>query len=149
MKNFIKASVYGLAIGTLVELLVSVIVSYNNSVNIFVWATPDFLAQFEDNTLLAAFIVKGCYALIGILSYLASKIYESDKLSLTTATICHLLLICSIVGTVGLVLQWFPVTLGGLATFSLLFILIYAIIWGVIYQKTSQTIKAVNEKLQK
>lgn len=148
MKNIIKAGVYGLAIGTLVELLVSVIVSINNSQSVFVWATPAYLEQFGENTLLAAFLAKAVYALIGILSWATAKIFDAEKLALTTATLGHFALTLTIIGLAGLGLKWFPITALGLAIFTAIFVPIYVIIWLAIYIHTSRSIKEMNAKLQ-
>ncbi|MDY5584418.1 MAG: DUF3021 domain-containing protein [Arcanobacterium sp.] len=148
MKNIIKASVYGLAIGTFVELLVSVIVSINSDTSVFVWATPAYLEQFGENTLLAAFITKATYALIGILSLAAAKIFDAEKLSLVTATLGNFALMLTIVGLAGFGLKWFPITIPGFTLFTGIFITIYTVIWIISYTSTARSIKEINTKLQ-
>lgn len=148
MKNLIKASVYGLAIGSLVELLVSVIVSVLNGTTVFVWATPSYLATFGENTLLAVFIAKAVYMLIGVLSLAAARIFDSERLSLTSATVGHFALTLAIIGIAGLGLKWFPVTASGVAIFLAIFVVVYAIVWVVNYVGISRNVKDMNAKLQ-
>lgn len=146
MKNLIQAGLIGLAIGSLIELLVSFLQAIGDTPE-YVWATPAYLEAFGGNTLAAATLAKASYILLGILFQLASRIYASEKISLTLATFSHFLLALAGVATTGLVLRWFPLTPAGFAVFGLIFFLVYSLIWGISWLRTSRSVQELQEKL--
>lgn len=67
--------------------------------------------------------------------------------TLTLATFSHFLLALAGVATTGLVLRWFPLTPAGFAIFGLIFFLVYSLIWGISWLRTSRSVQELQEKL--
>ncbi len=105
---------------------------------------PNFLAGFanENVAVLVQLIV---YALVGVTCMLASEVYRSDRLSITAATLAHLVLVGGGVMTAGWYLKWFSgPTIPG---FAVVFFLVYAVVWVANYLRYRHMIDAVNTRL--
>lgn len=148
MKNLAISALIGLAIGQAMEIIASIIYSIYTLEPEYLWASPQYLAMFGGNTLLAAIIAKGSYLLLGLGFHLLGKVYEAENLSLALRTLIHFLLTFAMLTGVALGLKWVSISLGGFIFFTLIFVGIYLINWILSYLSTQRSVREVNSKLQ-
>lgn len=139
IKRIGTGALAGITIGSLQTLVVSAAGSTH-----YTPGNPAFLAGFANENV-AVLVQLIAYALLGMACMLASSVYRSDRLSITTATLAHLVLVGGGVMTTGWYLKWFsgPTVLG----FAVVFFLIYAVVWVANYLHYRHMIDAVNARL--
>lgn len=140
MKNlskFIVSFLVGVGIGAIIEMIMTLIFKE------FIVGTPDFV------TIHSPEFVKVSQTLIyggfGIVSVLASKIYEKN-LSLFVQATTHMASMLLYYLFAGYFLKWFN-NFTGLVMSIISFFIIYLIIWSVFYFINKREIEEINKKL--
>ncbi|WP_167202662.1 DUF3021 domain-containing protein [Actinomyces respiraculi] len=129
----------GITIGSLTTLAFSAAHSTHYTPGV-----PEFLVGFANENV-AVLVQLVVYALLGAVCMLASEVYRSDRLNMSTASLVHLVLVGGGVAAAGWYLQWFsgPTAL----RFGVVFILVYAVIWVASYLRYRHVVNAVNARL--
>ena len=103
-----------------------------------------YLSNFSQVTVML--ICVAIWATIGILFQLADKIFEQDW-SLLRMTATHFGFTVLGFTPLGILAGWFPVKLGALLFFWLIFVLVYALLFFLNYRKMERQIKDINGRL--
>lgn len=136
--------VIGLAVCSILELLISWFL-YDKGT--YYAGVPSFLGQFDDMNAAVA-VERLVYALIGVVSCLAARIYNSPRLTLAGATLIHVVIILTCVMAAALILQWIPMSAAAIVGMVLISLVAYAIIWLVIWLITRRDVKLANKAIQ-
>lgn len=140
MKIFV-AALTGIGIGSLIECVLTVF--YGS----LIIGTPQFMAAHE-SVVFVRVVQTILYAGFGVVSELASSLYDRDGESLLKRTTVHIVVIFLYFLATGWYLKWFTNLYAVLASVAIFFV-IYALIWILIYRSKKREIDAVNEKLKK
>lgn len=141
IKKIINSVLIGIGIGTLIALFFSAL----NNADTFYISNPKFLEKF-DNKLLASTVTISLYALLGLLSYLSSKIFEIKSFSLIKKTIIHYMVLLICIFIIGYIFSWH--TLKDSLKFLIIYTIIYIFIWTINYILIKIEIKKINNKLK-
>lgn len=122
--RIIFGSFTGITIGFLIALAFSFIYRSSN----FVPSTPLFMRHFVTNTQATA-VSAVLWMLMGIVFSVSSLIFEQEKWSITKQATVHFLVSYLGFTPLALLAGWFPINFDWLSFYTLIFILIYAMIW--------------------
>lgn len=152
MKTLKKILLPGFSIGVMVGLLMSLIFSYIFAEGQYAPLSPVstmgmiYNEHFTEPTvMLICIIIWGC---IGILFSLIDRIFHETDWSLLKKTLWHLAL--GYIGFLPLAMLagWFPLNLPNILFFTLIFIIVYTIIWLINYFKNKAFINEINQHLK-
>ena len=132
----------GLAISTLITIVISLIVGDGRYYAVVPEAVSDF--GTEINAVLAQAVFSMLY---GAAFAGASAVWETDW-SLLRMTLTHLLICSAATFPIAYGMRWMKHSLGGVLKYVGIFIAIYALIWIVMYGGIKRKIKAMNERVR-
>lgn len=141
LTTLLFGAVVGIAIGTSIELLVNFFLDNNG----YTPASPAFLAKFTD-TNIAVLVERCCYALYGMISALASLVYQSKRLPIALATLIHLGIITVTGILLGAYLVWWKTGPGLMWLIAMIFV-VYVLIWLAYWFTGRKDLATINEKL--
>ncbi|WP_237242665.1 DUF3021 domain-containing protein [Rothia nasimurium] len=133
----------GFAIGCTMELLLSAFTG-----NSYIPGVTSYLNQF-DNQNIAVLIQRLTYSGLGAIQYCAADLYKKESWSLPFATLTHAIIVLTSVLLVGAYLHWFPLTLSAFIGFTIVAVLIYALVWVVFLCIALSETRRVNAALEK
>lgn len=133
----------GFAIGCTMELLLSAFAgnSYNPG-------ATSYLDQF-DNQNIAVLIQRLIYSGLGAIQYCAAGLYKRESWPLPFASLVHALIVLTSALLAGAYLHWFPLTLPAFIGFTIVAVLIYALVWVVSLCIAVSKTRRVNAALAK
>lgn len=143
IKTLMVGGASGIAIGCMIELLFS----YLSAQGAYAPGAPSFLERFSD-VHQAVLIERGLYALIGVVSMLAARVYANEQRSLLLSTVLHVGAVGVMVMAAGLILGWFKSRADVLAAFAI-FVVVYAVIWLRFYFYERRIARQFNEQLSR
>ncbi|WP_067142805.1 DUF3021 family protein [Oceanivirga salmonicida] len=146
-KEMIKRIFMGPFIGIGNGIIISLIFNYINSSNIYYATNLSFYNKF-DNHLTPTVISFACFAIIGIISNLASMIYDIKNMSIFLKTLMHIFIIYLTVFIIGKYLHWFGGDIYSIILNFIIFSIIYLIIWVIFYLIEKKEIEKINKKLK-
>ncbi|AGL48843.1 DUF3021 domain-containing protein [Streptococcus suis] len=146
MKKYILSASLGIAIGTIISIITSAVFGQGTYLPLNPFSTMGayYLSNFSQVTVML--ICVAIWATIGILFQLADKIFEQDW-SLLRMTATHFGFTVLGFTPLGILAGWFPVKLGALLFFWLIFVLIYALLFFLNHRKMERQIKDINGRL--
>ncbi|HFI0667702.1 TPA: DUF3021 domain-containing protein [Streptococcus suis] len=146
MKKYILSASLGVTIGSLISIIMAGFFGegYYFPVNPHSTMGAYYLSNFNQVTVM--FICVLIWAAIGILFQLAEKIFEQDW-SLLRMTATHFCITALGFTPLSILAGWFPVKLGALLFFWLIFVLVYALLFFLNYRKMERYIKDINSGL--
>ncbi|CYV26493.1 TPA: DUF3021 domain-containing protein [Streptococcus suis] len=146
MKKYILSASLGVTIGTIISIITSAVFGQGTYLPLNPLSTMGayYLAHFTQTTVMLICVL--IWAAIGLLFQLADKIYQQDW-SLLRMTITHFCISALGLTPLGILAGWFPVKLGALLFFWLIFILVYALLFFLNYRKMERQIKDINGRL--
>ncbi|HEM6271395.1 TPA: DUF3021 domain-containing protein [Streptococcus suis] len=146
MKKYILSASLGVTIGSLISIIMAGFFGegYYLPVNPHSTMGAYYLSNFNQVTVM--FICVLIWAAIGILFQLADKIYQQDW-SLLRMTTTHFCITALGLTPLGISAGWFPLNLGSLLFFWLIFVLVYALLFFLNYRKMERYIKDINSGL--
>ncbi|HFH9838146.1 TPA: DUF3021 domain-containing protein [Streptococcus suis] len=146
MKKYILSASQGIAIGSLISIVMAGLFGegYYLPVNPYSTMGAYYLSTFNQVTVM--FICVLIWAAIGLLFQLAERIFEQEW-SLLRMTATHFSITALVFTPLGILAGWFPVKLGALLFFWLIFILVYALLFFINYRKMERHIKEINGRL--
>lgn len=136
--------VIGLAVGSILELLFSWSLSGSGA---YCPGVPSFLAQFDDMNAAVA-VERLVYALIGVVSCLAARVYRSPRLTLAGATAVHVAVVTTCVLAAALILQWVSMSAASMIGLLLVFLAVYAVIWLVMWLIARRDVQLANKAIR-
>ncbi|HEL2121723.1 TPA: DUF3021 domain-containing protein [Streptococcus suis] len=146
MKKYILSASLGIAIGTIISIITSAVFGQGTYLPLNPFSTMGayYLSNFNQVTVMLICVV--IWAAIGLLFQLADTIFEQDW-SLLRMTATHFGITVLGFTPLGILAGWFPVKLGALLFFWLIFVLIYALLFLINYRKMERHIKDINGRL--
>ncbi|MGQ7420137.1 DUF3021 domain-containing protein [Streptococcus suis] len=146
MKKYILSASLGIAIGTIISIITSAVFGQGAYLPLNPFSTMGayYVEHFNQSTVMLICVV--IWAIIGILFQLADKIFEQDW-SLLRMTATHFGITVLGFTPLGILAGWFPVKLGALLFFWLIFVLVYALLFFLNYRKMERQIKDINGRL--
>ena len=146
MKKYILSASLGVSIGTIISIITSSIFGQGTYLPLNPLSTMGayYVEHFNQPTVMLICVLT--WASIGILFQLADKIFEQDW-SLLRMTATHFCITALGFTPLGIVAGWFPVKLGALLLFWLIFVLLYALLFFLNYRKMERYIKDINSGL--
>ena len=144
-KNILSASL-GVSIGTIISIITSSIFGQGTYLPLNPLSTMGayYVEHFTQPTVMLICVLT--WASIGILFQLADKIFEQDW-SLLRMTATHFCITALGFTPLGILAGWFPLNLGSLLLFWLIFVLLYALLFFLNYRKMERYIKDINSGL--
>ena len=146
MKKYILSASLGVSIGTIISIITSSIFGQGAylPLNSFSTMGAYYVEHFNQPTVMLICVLT--WASIGILFQLADKIFEQDW-SLLRMTATHFCITALGLTPLGVLAGWFPLNLGSLLFFWLIFVLVYALLFFLNYRKMDRYIKDINSDL--
>ncbi|WP_449459111.1 DUF3021 domain-containing protein [Streptococcus suis] len=146
MKKYILSASLGVTIGSLISIVMAGFFGegYYLPVNPHSTMGVYYLSNFNQVTVMLISVL--IWAAIGLLFQLADKIFEQDW-SLLRMTATHFGFTVLGFTPLGILAGWFPVKLGALLFFWLIFFLVYALLFFLNYRKMERQIKDINGRL--
>ncbi|HEL1773726.1 TPA: DUF3021 domain-containing protein [Streptococcus suis] len=146
MKKYILSASLGIAIGTVISIITSAVFGQGTYLPLNPFSTMGayYLSNFNQVTVMLICVV--IWAAIGLLFQLADTIFEQDW-SLLRMTATHFGITVLGFTPLGILAGWFPVKLGALLFFWLIFVLVYALLFFLNYRKMERQIKDINGRL--
>lgn len=147
MKMVIRGSIIGVFVG----LCISIAMSYIFASGEYYPMSPDstsgeyFYSQLsETSTFIIALI---SWALIGIGFTLAGQVFRNEQWSTLKMTIIHLFVVIAFFFPLSVLSGWYPLTLKAFLSFIIIFIMIYAFFWLIMFFINHQRVKNINRQL--
>lgn len=146
MKKYILSASFGVSIGTIISIITSSIFGQGTYLPLNPLSTMGayYVEHFNQPTVMLICVLT--WASIGILFQLADKIFEQDW-SLLRMTATHFSITALGLTPLGILAGWFPLNLGSLLLFWLIFVLVYALLFFLNYRKMERYIKDINSGL--
>ena len=146
MKKYILSASLGVSIGTIISIITSSIFGQGTYLPLNPLSTMGayYVEHFNQPTVMLICVLT--WASIGILFQLADKIFEQDW-SLLHMTATHFCITALGFTPLGILAGWFPLNLGSLLLFWLIFVLVYALLFFLNYRKMDRYIKDINSDL--
>ena len=146
MKKYILSASFGVSIGTIISIITSSIFGQGTYLPLNPLSTmvAYYVEHFNQPTVMLICVLT--WASIGILFQLADKIFEQDW-SLLRMTATHFSITALGLTPLGILAGWFPLNLGSLLLFWLIFVLVYALLFFLNYRKMERYIKDINSGL--
>ena len=146
MKKYILSASLGVSIGTIISIITSSIFGQGTYLPLNPLSTMGayYVEHFNQPTVMMTCVIT--WASIGILFQLADKIFEQDW-SLLRMTATHFCITALGFTPLGILAGWFPLNLGSLLLFWLIFVLLYALLFFLNYRKMERYIKDINSGL--
>lgn len=141
----------GAKVGVIVGIIVSIINSYLFAEGVYYPMSPYstsgayFYAHVsETTTFIIALIV---WALIGIVSIFAGQIFLKEDWSIFKMTATHFITMFIFFLPLSILGGWYPLKLGAILSFIIIFTIIYIIIWTTLLTINILRIKKINNEL--
>lgn len=146
MKKYILSASLGVSIGTIISIITSSIFGQGTYLPLNPLSTMGayYVEHFNQPTVMLICVLT--WASIGILFQLADKIFEQDW-SLLRMIATHFCITALGFTPLGILAGWFPLNLGSLLLFWLIFVLLYALLFFQNYRKMERYIKDINSGL--
>lgn len=147
MKKIVNAIRGGIPLGITIGFVISLFFSSLYQTNNYSPSTPSFMAQFPSP--LTATIVSGLlWALIGVVFSLTSLLFQVDSWSITRQTVSHFLLSYLGFTPLAIICGWFPTSISWLALFTLIYLVIYTIIWFISMAVARAEVRRLNHLIK-
>lgn len=148
MKKYILSGSLGISIGLLISLLTSAIFAKGgySPINPYSEIGLFYSQHFNQVTIMA--LSAGIWFLIGIL-FQATDVILSQEWSLLRLSIAHFILSTTGFSILAILAGWFPLNLGNLLVFWLIYLAIYALLYWINYRNMVHKVAQINQSLEK
>ncbi|MDF7669157.1 DUF3021 domain-containing protein [Lactobacillus sp. ESL0703] len=133
----------GIAIGFVIALCCNLI----DQTNYFMPSNPPFLHRFSSVTL-ATLISTILWAMMGFLGGASALIFMQEKWSITKQTVIHFIVTFCLFTPLAILAGWFPLNFLWLSLYTLVFVIVYAIIWYTSMLKAKKQISKINRAIK-
>ncbi|USS85114.1 DUF3021 domain-containing protein [Fructilactobacillus myrtifloralis] len=117
-----------------------------NGLNRLFPSNPDFISHFGSE-LTATAVAGVMWMAMGMVFSLSSLIFGIERWSITKQTVLNFIVTYVLFSTLAVVSEWFPLEFSYFANFTIIFIIIYVVIWTIEMRRARQTIAEINQKL--
>ncbi|KRM95174.1 integral membrane protein [Liquorilactobacillus aquaticus DSM 21051] len=146
--KLLKLAFHGIPVGIALGLLISLFFSYAYGLEDYVPSAPQFTEMFS-RPLNAVAISIILWGLMGILFSISSLIFEKEGWSITRQTITHFFVTFCGFTPLAVLCGWFPLQWGVLVSFTIIFVIIYVVIWSINMASGRRDVEKINKKLKK
>lgn len=128
MKKLIKGLLLSVSEGITIGLLISVLFNYIYQNKYLLPSSPDFVNKFNSplDALIVSIII---WAVMGMIFYFASYIFELERISVTKQTIYHFLVTYIGYTILTIYAGWFPLNIQWITIYTAIYILVYLFFW--------------------
>lgn len=128
MKKYVSNGLSFASVGIIIGLTISVFFSYLSGTGNYYPSSTEFVSSFANP--LDAFLASiGLWGLMGLVFGFGSLIFNVKKWSTIKQTIVNFIVYFIAFTPLAILAGWFPLTLGNLVTFTIIFCIIYAFCW--------------------
>lgn len=148
MKRLYGGFKTGIFIGIIISLIFSLLISDGTY---YPMNPHSFMGEIYADNLdaLQTFIVTlFVWGLIGILFAYGDMIFSHTDMNVTMSTLTHFSLMLLVFFPLAILAGWFPFTGEGIVTFTIVFVIIYAIIWFIARSTHRKMVEDINKKLK-
>lgn len=145
-KNLLLELFKGFKNGVFIGLCVSIVMSFIYSGTSFEPSPPSFINHFQ-NELIANSVSIICWGIIGMILVLTSLVFNNTDWSITKMTLTHAITSYVSLLPIALFLNWIDFNGNQMIKFSIIYVLIYIIIWSFFMIKAKREVDSLNSKL--
>lgn len=145
-RSILLTLIIGITGGITIGLVFSIVFSYLY-VGAYHPSTPVFMNKF-DNQLNAITISVVIWGLMGVVFSLGSLVFRQESWGITKQAIVHFAITYLGFSLLALSAHWFPINVVWLVMYTLIFILIYLIIWSVQFMIGKRYVKQINRRIK-
>ncbi|USS93909.1 DUF3021 domain-containing protein [Fructilactobacillus ixorae] len=146
MRQIWNLTVSGSAGGLLIGFWFAMLFSKLNGLKQMFPSSPDFISHFGSE-LTATAVAGVMWMAMGMVFSLSSLIFGVERWSITKQTVLHFIVTYVLFSTLAVVSEWFPLEFSYFANFTIIFIIIYVVMWTIEMRRARQTIAEINQKL--
>lgn len=148
LQKAFQRALIGFPLGVFLSYTITILISLIIGEGYYSPAVPSFAAEAggELNAVILQYLLSG---LLGMGFAGSSVVWENESWSLFKRTAVHLLVMAGFMFPVAYVNQWMPRTVIGMLVYALIFVVMYAIIWGVQWMVYSRKVREINARLGK
>ncbi|EEI20715.1 hypothetical protein G8J22_00199 [Lentilactobacillus hilgardii] len=148
MKKVINQIMIGIVVGTFVGMILSLIFSALNGATQYYPSSPAFVSHFN-GSLTATAVSVVIWSLIGTIFSLSSMIFSNTDWSIAKMTIIHLLITYFGFLPLAILSGWFPLSSPQIVSFTIIFLVVYFIIYTTMRRIAKREVEAINDQLRK
>ncbi|MDF7638087.1 DUF3021 domain-containing protein [Lactobacillus sp. ESL0791] len=150
MKNSKKILVQGAAampIGVTVGIIIALFFDLLYKLPDFYPSSPRFTSHFPSLTV-ATLVAAVLWALMGFVFGATAIIFDQEKWSITKQTVIHFLVTFICFTALAILAGWFPLNAEWLTFYTIIFIIIYVIMWSISMKSAKRKIAKINQAIQ-
>ncbi len=148
LQKAFQRALIGLPIGIFITYTITILVSLLIGEGVYSPVVPSLAAQ-AGGELNAVLLQYALSALLGMGLAAGSVVWENESWSLFRRTAVHLLITAGLMFPIAYINRWMPPTLLGVLAYMLIFIVAYAIIWGVQWMIWMRRVREINARLSR
>lgn len=148
LQKAFQRALIGLPVGIFISYSITILISLIEGRGAYLPVVPSFAAEAggELNAVILQYVLSG---LLGMGFAGSSVVWENESWSLFKRTAVHLLVMAGFMFPVAYVNQWMPHTIAGVLVYASIFVVMYAIVWGVQWMVYSRKVREINARLGK
>lgn len=148
MKKALQRALVGFPLGVFIGYTITVIIALGWGKGQFYPAEPSLITSMgsEMNAVVLQYILSG---LLGMGFAASSLVWENENWSLLTRTLAHLGISSVLMFPIAWLTHWMEHSLAGVASYILVFIGFYALIWLAQWFAWMRKIRDINRRLQR
>ncbi len=147
-KQLIKRGCSGFIIGVAIGFIISLLISIGIGDGSFYPVRPELIDKMG-NELNAVLFQTALCGVLGSGFSMAALVWEMDAWSLAKQTGVYFAIICAVMFPVAYSANWMHHSLAGVLSYFGIFVLIFALAWGVQYALWKGKIKRMNDTVKK
>ncbi|CAH1856143.1 DUF3021 domain-containing protein [Convivina intestini] len=146
--KYVRMIRFGVITGVFIGFMSALLFSWLYQSDVFQPSSPKFVAHISDN-LTAVTISAVIWALMGIVFSTAQMIFEVESWSITKQTVLHFITTYTGYTILAILAGWFPLNFWYLLQYSLIFVVVYIIIWSISMYIARRNVRELNQELSK
>lgn len=147
MKRVIKDSISGIVIGQFIGFWMATLFSAVDGASSWLPSPPRWVAQFP-SPIAATVAASLLWCAMGMLFALSSDfIFGAEEWSITKRTVTHFAVTILGFTLLACLSGWFPLKPAPILGFILIFLVVYAVIWGISMLYARHTVNQLNQHL--
>lgn len=147
IKKVINNAVIGIVGGVFIGFMISLILSYASRSTTYYPSSMEFVSRFH-GTLMATVTSAVLWGLIGVVSAVSSLIFTDTDWSIVKMTVIHFSLTYFICLPLAFLAGWFSFNFGSFVSFTIIWIILYTIMYVTSMIAARKEVAAVNQKLK-
>lgn len=137
----------GIFQGAFIGLILSILFSYLAGSGRYAPAPPSFMNHFKKSTT-AMFVSLLLWISIGLIFSFSSLIFEETDWSIVKMTVVHFFITYFGFLPLAILAGWFPVKFLNIFIFTLIYIVIYILMWFISMYRAKKEITSINLEIQ-